>query len=319
MTILYADATFQQHQTGVHPEHPRRLAAIDTHLEASGLAARCQRPDWNMAPRNVLERLHDPSYVERLQQYASSGGGRIEADTVVMERSFDVATYAAGAVCDAVGRVVTGDDPTALCLVRPPGHHARPQTAMGFCLFNNVALAARAAIDEHQLDRVLIVDWDVHHGNGTQEMFWEDGRVGFLSIHRWPFYPGTGDAHETGSGPGLGLIANVPVSFGTSQQTYHDWFERALTDLAARQQPQLVLISAGFDAHRQDPIGSLQLEVEDFALLTRTVLEVADAYAGGRVISVLEGGYNPARLAESVGAHLATLLDHRPAKATHQG
>jgi acetoin utilization deacetylase AcuC-like enzyme len=179
---------------------------------------------------------------------------------------------------------------------------------MGFCLFGNVAVAARAAIEEHQLDRVLIVDWDVHHGNGTQEMFWEDGRVGYLSIHRSPFYPGTGDADETGTGRGLGWISNIPVQFGTAVADYHQRFEAALTALAAKVRPQLVIISAGFDAHRQDPIGSLELEVEDFARLTQTVLGVARQYAQGRVVSALEGGYNPQRLAESVGVHLEALL-----------
>ena len=179
---------------------------------------------------------------------------------------------------------------------------------MGFCLFNNVALGARAALDELGLERVLIVDWDVHHGNGTQEMFWDDGRVGFLSIHRWPFYPGTGAAEETGSGRALGWIANVPVPFGTSRRDYHAQFDRALEYLAAKVRPQLVLISAGFDAHREDPIGSLGLEVEDFARLTRSVLQTAESHADGKTVSVLEGGYHPQRLAESVGVHLAELL-----------
>jgi acetoin utilization deacetylase AcuC-like enzyme len=309
MTLLYSDPKFQQHLTGSHPEHPRRLVAIDAHLAAKGLANRCRRPQWVAASLERLERLHEPPYVQYVQRYAAAGGGRIEADTVVSPRSFEVATYAAGAVCDAVGRVLTSEDRTALCLVRPPGHHARPHDAMGFCLFNNVALGARTALEEHSLERVLVVDWDVHHGNGTQEMFWEDGRVGFLSIHRWPFYPGTGDANETGSGRGLGMIANVPVAFGTSQDEYHAAFERALVDLAARVKPQLVLVSAGFDAHREDPIGSLELETEDFDRLTRTVLGVAGEYADGKVVSVLEGGYNAGRLAESVGAHLSVLLE----------
>jgi acetoin utilization deacetylase AcuC-like enzyme len=182
---------------------------------------------------------------------------------------------------------------------------------MGFCLLNNVAIAARAALAEHDLDHVLIVDWDVHHGNGTQEMFWEDGRVGFLSIHRWPFYPGTGDSDETGSGRGLGWISNVPVQFGTPRQTFHERFERALIDLAAKVRPQLVLVSAGFDAHRDDPIGSLELETEDFVRLTQTVLAIARQYAGGRTVSLLEGGYNPQRLAECVEAHLTELLADR--------
>jgi acetoin utilization deacetylase AcuC-like enzyme len=243
-----------------------------------------------------------------MSAYAAGGGGRIEADTVVSEQSYDVAALAAGAVLDAVRRVVQGEDQSALCLVRPPGHHARPAGAMGFCLFNNVALGARAALDAHSLDRVLIVDWDVHHGNGTQEMFWDDGRVGFLSIHRWPFYPGTGDADETGSGRGLGWIVNVPVAYGTALEDYHAQFERALETLAAKVQPQLVLISAGFDAHREDPIGSLGLEVEDFSRLTSSVCRVAGSYAQSKIVSVLEGGYHPQRLADSVGVHLTGLM-----------
>src|SRR5262249_25065221 len=160
--------------------------------------------------------------------------GRIEADTVLSERSYDAAVLAAGAACDAVWRIIAGEDQTALCLVRPPGHHARPQDAMGFCLFNNIAVAAPAAIVGHQLDRLLIRDWDVHHGNATQEMFWEDGQVGFFSIHRWPFYPGTGDSHETGSGRGLGWIANEPVEYGTPPALFHQRFERTLAALAAK-------------------------------------------------------------------------------------
>jgi len=308
MTLLYTHPQFQQHLTGAHPEHPRRLEAVLVQLDESGQRERCTRPEWQPAKVDQLTRLHTAKYVAEVERYAAAGGGRVEADTVVSEKSYDVARLAAGAVCDAARRVVKGEDSSALCLVRPPGHHARPTTAMGFCLFGNVAIGARAAIDEHQLDRILIVDWDVHHGNGTQEMFWEDGRVGFLSIHRFPFYPGSGDIDETGSGRGLGMIANVPVKFGTPRAEYHQRFERALTDLAAKVQPQLVLISAGFDAHREDPIGSLELEIEDFAKLTQTVLNVAHQYASGRVVSVLEGGYKPQRLAESVGVHLEELL-----------
>jgi acetoin utilization deacetylase AcuC-like enzyme len=314
VTLLYTNPTFLEHVTGSHPEKPQRLITVVDHLQQRGLTDKCQRPKWNEATMDELSRVHDRRYIESLQQYAAAGGGRIEVDTVVSERSYDVARLAAGAACDAVRRVVRGEERTALCLVRPPGHHARPKTAMGFCLFNTVAVAARMAIEELDLERVLIVDWDVHHGNGTQEMFWEDGRVGFLSIHRWPFYPGTGAADETGAGRGLGWIANVPVEFGTPVKEFHACFERALTDLAAKVRPQLVLISAGFDAHRDDPIGSLELEVEDFARLSRTVLAAAREHAQSRVVSILEGGYNPQRLAESVEAHLQELIADGPAK-----
>jgi acetoin utilization deacetylase AcuC-like enzyme len=182
---------------------------------------------------------------------------------------------------------------------------------MGFCLFNNIALAARRAIDGHDLSRILIVDWDVHHGNGTQDIFLNDPRVMFLSIHRYGmgFYPGTGAADETGAGPGLGFTRNVPLPFGTPRALYFAEFSRALEESAEKIRPELVLISAGFDAHRGDPIGSLGLETEDFAKLTQLVLEVAQAHAGGRAVSCLEGGYDLDALAESVEAHLQTLLD----------
>ena len=179
---------------------------------------------------------------------------------------------------------------------------------MGFCLFNNVAIAARMAIDELGLDRVLIVDWDVHHGNGTQAAFWEDAQVGYLSIHRWPFYPGTGAADETGAGAGLGTTLNLPVSFGTSRHEYLECFAAAIDRFANLIKPQLILISAGFDSHRDDPIGSLGLESEDFGPLTRTVLDAAAVHAEGRVVSVLEGGYNPSALAESVEHHLLEMI-----------
>jgi acetoin utilization deacetylase AcuC-like enzyme len=179
---------------------------------------------------------------------------------------------------------------------------------MGFCLFNNVAVGARLAIEEMELDRVLIVDWDVHHGNGTQTTFWEDGQVGYLSIHRSPFYPGTGAADEVGAGAGYGTTLNIPVKFGTPRGEYLAMFASAIERFADLIKPQLVLISAGFDGHRNDPLGSLGLESEDFGTLTRTVLNIAATYANGRVVSVLEGGYSPFSLAESVEYHLHEML-----------
>ncbi len=309
MTLLYSSPVFLEHETGTHPERALRLTTISRYLEVEGLVQQCRQPQWSPATRQQIGRLHKDAWYDELRDYAEAGGGRIEADTVVSQRSFDAATLAAGAVCDAVGRVVQGEDTTALCLVRPPGHHAVAGGAMGFCLFNNIAIGAKEAIAAHQLDRVLIVDWDVHHGNGTQDMFWTDEQVGFLSIHRWPFYPGSGEGDETGSGQGLGTTRNLPIEYGTSRADYLAQFANELADFASRVKPQLVLVSAGFDAHRQDPIGSLQLETEDFAELTQMVKQIAAEHAGGRLISVLEGGYHPARLAESVGLHLAGLLE----------
>lgn len=308
MTLLYTHPLFLEHRTGTHPERPERLIQVQRHLERTGLDSRCGRPAWEPATAAQLAAVHGPDYAASIEDFCAAGGGRIEVDTVCSPRSFDAARLAAGAACDAVKRVVSGEDTQALCLVRPPGHHALRDEPMGFCLFNNVAIAARAAIREHSLDRVLIVDWDVHHGNGTQAMTWSDPEIGFLSIHRWPFYPGTGRAEETGTGAALGTKLNLPVELGTSREVYLDTFRRGLEQLAATLRPQLVIVSAGFDAHADDPVGSLGLETEDFAPLTEAVLDVAASYAGGRVVSVLEGGYNTGILAGCVALHLEHLL-----------
>jgi acetoin utilization deacetylase AcuC-like enzyme len=308
MTLLYYDPRFLEHDTGAHPEQPERLRQTIARLEKSSLVSKCNRTTWAPVSRSRLELVHEQAHIDRVAVMAERGGGRLDSDTVVSPASFDVALLAAGAACDAVDRVVAGEDKTALCLVRPPGHHALAERAMGFCLFSNIAIAACVARQEHQLDRVLIVDWDVHHGNGTQDTFYADGQVGFFSIHRWPFYPGTGAAEETGTSDGLGATRNLPITFGTPRSVYLDHFRHELEDFAARIRPQLVLVSAGFDSHREDPIGSLGLEVADFAELTKIVRDVAAVYADGRVVSILEGGYNPPVLAECVETHLKGIL-----------
>lgn len=310
MTILYTDPLFLRHETGAHPERPERLRAITARLEAAGLPERCQAGTYKPLAQEEVTALHAPALVRRAHDVAASGGGRLDPDTILSEESFGVALAAAGACCAAVDAVLGGQDRTALCLVRPPGHHATPIRSMGFCLFNNVALAAQRARVVHQINRALIIDFDVHHGNGTQDVFWEDGAVTFFSIHRYGmgFYPGTGAAGETGSGAGLGHIVNAPIRYGTPRARYRDAFLRGLENAANRSRPELVIVSAGFDAHQADPVGSLGLEVEDFAWLTREVLAVAGAHAGGRVVSCLEGGYDLQALAESTQAHLEELL-----------
>ena len=308
MTLLYYDPLFLEHHTGTHPERPERLVQVMRHLDRTGLEGRCQRPDWQPATSEQLALVHTPDYEATVEAFCKQGGGRIEEDTKCSERSCDAARLAVGAACDAVRRVVHGEDSQALCLVRPPGHHALPDAPMGFCLFNNVAVAARTAVRQFDLNRVLIVDWDVHHGNGTQAMFWEDPQVAYLSIHRWPFYPGSGRADESGTGKALGTKVNLPVEFGTPRSEYLDHFRSALERLASRVRPELVLISAGFDAHRDDPVGSLGLESEDFAVLTGMLLDVAAQHAGGKIVSVLEGGYNTGILAGCVALHLEEML-----------
>jgi acetoin utilization deacetylase AcuC-like enzyme len=309
MTLLYYDPIFLEHKTGGHPENPNRLLGVMRQLQLMGLDCQCNLPAWAPISPERLARVHPLGYTEAIRIFCQQGGGLIEHDTMTSRRSYEVALMAAGAVCDSVERVLRGDDSQSLCLVRPPGHHALSDQAMGFCLLNHVALGARLAVRELELDHVLIVDWDVHHGNGTQAIFWEDPQVGYLSIHRWPFYPGTGAADETGSGPGLGTTVNLPVEYGISRKEYLQLFTEALGQFADDLKPDLILISAGFDSHRADPVGSLNLESEDFQVLTRSVLEVAQVHCDGRVVSVLEGGYNPDALTECVEIHLEQLLE----------
>ena len=310
MTILYADDRFLDHETGTHRERPERLKAIHAELKRSGLWAKCQTAETRMATDDELSKIHGRMYVARVSQFAQEGGGWIEGDTFLSPKSYEVGCRAAGTALAAVDAVMRGPDRQALCLVRPPGHHALVDEAMGFCLFNNIALAANHAVQQHGLERVLVVDWDVHHGNGTQEIFYDREDVWFLSVHRAPFYPGTGKRDETGTGPGLGTKFNLPLAFGISRQDYLSQFESLLADVAAKCRPQLVLISAGFDAHAQDPIGSLGLETEDFTRMTKSVIEVAKTYSAGRLVSCLEGGYHVQRLAESVSCHLRTMLEN---------
>ncbi len=314
MTLLYTDPLFLRHETGPHPETAARLRSVTARLEAAGLPARCTPGSYTPLTEEDVLSLHSERQLRLVQQAAEMGGARIDPDTVVSPESYRVALAAAGACAAAVDAMIRGPERTALCLVRPPGHHATPDRSMGFCLLNNIALAARQARHAHGLDRLLIVDWDVHHGNGTQDIFYDDPGVLFYSIHRYGggFYPGTGGADEAGEGRGTGFTLNVPLPYGIARKDYHKAFRWGLERAADRIRPELVLLSAGFDAHARDPIGSLGLEAEDFAELTRQVLEVARTHAGGRLVSCLEGGYNLEALAESVQAHLQELLAAKP-------
>jgi acetoin utilization deacetylase AcuC-like enzyme len=311
MTLLYSDPIFLQHDTGSHPETAERLRAIERRLADDLLLDRVERGTFEPLTPEDLTAVHSPDVADRAKHIAERGGGFLDVDTVVSPASYQVGLAAAGACSAAVDAVIAEKSRTALCLVRPPGHHATPNRSMGFCLFNNIAIAARRARTKHQLNRVLIVDFDVHHGNGTQDVFYEDPTVFFLSIHRYGFgfYPGTGSAEEVGRGPARGTTLNVPISHGTRLADYHAAFSSALERAAAACKPELVLVSAGFDAHRLDPIGGLGLEVEDFATLTREVLAIARTHAGGRVVSCLEGGYHWDATAEAVAAHLTVLIE----------
>jgi acetoin utilization deacetylase AcuC-like enzyme len=307
MTLFYYDPIFLEHETGSHPENAERLRAVMRRLEKDQVDAGLTKPSWQPATPQQLYYVHSAEVVDAIKKFIDDGGVQIEQDTMVSPRSFDAAKMAAGAACDAVRRVIAGEDKTAFCLVRPPGHHAMHSYPMGFCLFNNIAIGARVAIEQLGLERVMIVDWDVHHGNGTQATFWNDPNVAFLSMHRFPFYPGSGAAEETGEGAGKGLTVNLPIRFGTPPETQIDRFRAAVEGLAEKMKPQLMMISAGFDSHINDPVGSLELESEDFTTLTHIVLDVAKTHCDGRVVGLLEGGYNPNALAESVECHLKAL------------
>lgn len=308
MVTLYTDPRMLAHcPPHGHPERPERLKAILRQLDRTGLRKACTEGKVREATRDELLRVHSAGYLNSIADFEAGGGGPVEEDTWLSAGSNLAARLAAGAAIEAVASVVEGPEKRALCLVRPPGHHARPNQPMGFCLYGNVAVAAADAVHRHGMHRVLIVDFDVHHGNGTQEMFYDDPAVGFVSVHRFPFYPGTGATDETGTGRGLGFTSNVPLPAQVSRAEYHSAFQRAVEAMADRIRPELVLISAGFDAHEEDPVGGLGLLEEDFESLTRSLVDIAETHAAGRLVSVLEGGYNTSRLAGCVEVHLRSL------------
>jgi len=309
MTILFHDTISDSHFPSTsHPEHPSRVQNAWEHLDGLGLTNACKKGIASPASLSQLARVHSDGTIKRAQEICARGGGYLDADTPVESRSFHAALWGAGAGIAAVDQVLSGVDRNAFCLIRPPGHHATRSQSMGFCLFNNIAVAAQHAIDTHQLERILIVDWDVHHGNGTQDIFYGDDRVLFFSMHRHPFYPGSGLASETGTGSGLGYTVNLPIDAQQTADVILSSFKQSLDQAAKGFKPELILISAGFDAHHRDPIGGLRLDDEHFRELSDFVLDVADEYAKGKVVSMLEGGYNVGILAACVADHVGDLL-----------
>jgi acetoin utilization deacetylase AcuC-like enzyme len=302
---------YLEHKTGAgHPERPERLRAIVNRLEASGLLARLTAISPRPAADEWLTTVHAADYVRRVRDRCKAGAGYVDTtDAPVSRRSYDAAVAAVGGVLAAVDAVVEGRVRTAFCAVRPPGHHARRDRAMGFCLLNNVAVAARYVQKKHGLAKVLIVDWDVHHGNGTQEMFYDDPTVFYFGIHQSPFYPGTGRADERGEGDGQGTTLNVPLVAGAGDRAYRQALERDLRPAAEAFRPDFVLISAGFDAHEDDLLGRMKVTAGGFAELTRIVRSIAERHCRGRLVSVLEGGYHLDGLADSAEAHLRVLME----------
>jgi acetoin utilization deacetylase AcuC-like enzyme len=309
MTALLADPLYKRHIPGPgHPERPARFDAVLSALDRTGLTAKMLRIPPRAATEDELAACHTRKYIEVVKHDTARGYEALSTgDTPLSAESLDIALQAAGGVLNAVDAVVERRAQNAFCVVRPPGHHATPDRGMGFCIFNNVALAARYAQRRHGIRRVLIADWDVHHGNGTQDTFYADGSVFFFSTHQHPWYPGTGQPDETGEGAGRGATLNCPFPAGSGRTEILGAFKDRLLPAARDFRPDLVLISAGFDSRLGDPLGRFTLTDTDFADLTTLMLEIADTYAGGRLVSVLEGGYSLDGLASAAVAHVNAL------------
>jgi acetoin utilization deacetylase AcuC-like enzyme len=303
--VLLHHPSSLDHDTGAHPEQPARMVAIERELLARGYLG-FERVSSPAVERAVLEAVHPTRHVELIERLAARGGARIDGDTVVSAGSFTAALHACGGAVSLVDRLLTGDAPTGFSIHRPPGHHAEAAQAMGFCLFNSVAVAAQHALDAHGLERVMIVDWDVHHGNGTNDIFHAEPRVLFCSIHQSPLYPGTGPASDVGSGDGRGFTVNLPVPPGSGDREFRSLIDHVVVPVARSYAPQLLLVSAGFDAHAEDPLAECLVTDGGFAEMARSLRTVALAL-GVPLGAVLEGGYALDALARSVAATMEVL------------
>ncbi|WP_456406225.1 histone deacetylase family protein [Caldithrix abyssi] len=303
---------FLEHNPGIgHPERPERLKAILDYLNEKNFLNRVDQFQPSEASEEALRLIHDQSHIDFIKNQAGKEGVTLDVgDTVLSKHSVGAALRAAGAGARALELVFKEGYDKVFAAVRPPGHHAERSRAMGFCVFNNVAIAARLAQREKFAEKILIIDWDVHHGNGTQHAFYEDPTVFYFSLHQYPLFPMTGLREETGSGPGKGFTLNVPLSYGQGDAEYVEHVERSLAAIESRFKPDLILISAGFDAHVKDPIGGMRLTTAGFYKLTEMVAQFANRYCTGRIISFLEGGYHLNALAESVHQHLVCMLKH---------
>ena len=302
------DPIYLKHETGYHPENAQRLEAIMAHLEETGQLEQLTFIKPRPVTTEELEYVHQASYISRLQGASSRGGGWLDGDTVMSPDSYDAALYAAGGAIEATNAVISGGVKGAFALVRPPGHHATANDAMGFCLFNNIAIAAQHALKKHELDRVAIIDFDVHHGNGTQEAFYDNPQVLYISTHQYPHYPGTGTVRETGSGAAEGTTVNIPLPGGSGDGEYRRVFEQIIVPAIRRFHPELILVTAGYDLHWKDRLAMMEVSTAGFAEMVRIIKELADELCDGKTVITLEGGYHLKALATSVKATFDVLL-----------
>lgn len=310
--VVYSNPVFNKHETGAsHPESTKRIDVLSQgfHNLPSKVTL---KQEWDELPDAWIRKVHDPRLVELVDKLAQNGGGEIDADTIVSQNSAELARKAVGAGLVAIDQVISSTVPRAAVFARPPGHHATPKKSMGFCLFNNIAVAAKYALERYELSKILIVDWDVHHGNGTQDVFYDDDRVFFLSVHRYPYYPGTGSQSETGTRQGLGYTHNVPIYDHLDRQTSLSKFKSAFDLIFDKFKPELIMISAGYDGHRLDPLGSFGWESHDYFDLTRHIEQASEVFGKGRVVSFLEGGYHLDALLQSSLLHIDAMSQAGP-------
>ena len=305
-----SDPFYLLHETEPHPENPGRLTAIQNRLESSEFYNNLIPIQPRKATPEEIVMVHDSGYVASVEKNCANEVRNLDADTVISTNSYEAALLSAGAGLTAIDKLVDGSIQNAFCAVRPPGHHAEQDHAMGFCLFNNVGIAARYAQSKKGLGKVFIFDWDVHHGNGTQHSFYNDASVYYSSTHQYPFYPGTGAEGETGTSDGLGATLNLPMDAFSEDDDYLSAIEHKLIPEIQRYKPDLIIISAGFDAHRNDPLAQIQLTTDCFGEMTKLLMNAAKDVCDGRVLSMLEGGYDYDALSSSVRLHIQTLLTH---------
>jgi acetoin utilization deacetylase AcuC-like enzyme len=304
------DEVFLAHDTGGHPENPERLRYLLRHLEENNWFERLVKLKPEPTTFSRLSSVHDPSYIRFVEEASARGDKLLNAgDTVVSSGSYQAALTAAGAGITASSLIIEGKIDAAFCAVRPPGHHAERDKAMGFCLFNNIAVTASFLKTERGIPRILIIDFDVHHGNGTQNAFYDDPDILYISLHQYPHYPGTGRESERGEGKGLGFTLNIPLPAGSNDIDYITAFQEKAIPAAESFSPQFVLISAGFDPHRDDPLSAMRLTEDGFYQLTKMIKEIAERWAKGSMVSILEGGYHLNALARSVERHLEALIE----------